>query len=299
MAQFIGIDWGTSSFRAWLFAKDGRVLQEQRSSHGGMRDVPVGGFPATLRQNLADFPKDLPILMCGMVGARQGWIEAPYVEAPCDLRVVCQHSVTVPHASLNARILPGIAQRIDPPDVMRGEETQLLGLLHDRPGYTGVVCMPGTHAKWVRLENGHVNGFTTVMTGELYAILAEHSLLKHSLKGAKPSGNPASPAFLSGVRRGLAAPEQLSAALFSVRAGDLLHGVEGQAAADTLSGLLIGGEIAGQQVKALDLVASGPLADLYAAAFTVAEIAFTTVDADSLGREGLLYAFPLISEFTP
>lgn len=304
--SFIGVDWGTSSFRAWAFAADGTVLAERKASAGGMRDVAPGGFPAALSEHLAALSTSLgqsvtglPVVLCGMVGARQGWIEARYVAAPCTIGAIWQQSVTPPADGLpdgfQGRILPGVAQHGDEPDVMRGEETQLLGLLDAEPGYNGVVCMPGTHAKWVSLSEGRVTGFATAMTGELYAVISEHSVLRHSIDGNRPSGDPASPAFIAGLKRGLAAPDRLTGLLFGVRAGDLLAGVHGQAAADVLSGLLIGAELGGQTKNltpgaTVGLVASGTLADLYSAGLALAGTPARLLDADTLVRAGLTHA---------
>ena len=121
-----------------------------------------------------------------MAGARQGWMEAPYLDAPADLGDLCASAVSpaMPEARWSARILPGICQRqAGAEDVMRGEETQLLGLGTLLPGFDGTVCMPGTHSKWVRLAGRRVECFATAMTGELFEVLRTHSVLRHSLAG--------------------------------------------------------------------------------------------------------------------
>ena len=290
-------DWGTSSLRVWALSATGSVLGERRSDEG-MGRLRLGDFEPALRRHLAALPLDrapvpLPVVLCGMVGARQGWREAPYVDVPADTLAICDRALAVPAAGLDVRILPGLADRRDGlEDVMRGEETQLLGLFQREPELSGLVCMPGTHSKWVRLETGRVTGFSTMMTGELFALLGQHSVLRHSLNGDAGSGAPDSAAFLRGVARGLAEPGRLISALFGVRAATLLHGTTGAAAADMLSGLLIGAEIAGGATHAssVTLVAEGALAALYARALALAGHAVHSVDAAATTRRGLLLA---------
>ncbi len=301
-ADFVAVDWGTSSLRAWAMAADGSVVAETRSADG-MGTLTPDGFEPVLRARLADLAPaighlaaPLPVLLCGMVGARQGWREAPYAAVPAGLDAIADATVALDVAGLDARILPGLCRR-DParPDVMRGEETQLLGLVLADADATGAVCMPGTHSKWVRLEAGRVVDFATVMTGELFAVVAGHSILRHTLAGSTGSGDPASPAFLAGLRTGLEAPELLPARLFSIRAESLLFGAEAEASADRLSGLLIGAEI-GAGLSAfgangpVTLVASGRHARLYGAAFEVAGRPAPLVDADAAVRAGLTHA---------
>lgn len=292
----VAADWGTSSLRVWALSSAGSVLAERRSDEGMARLQPKG-FEPVLREHLAAFGlegKALPVVLCGMVGARQGWREAGYVDVPARLGALCARALAVSAAALDVRILPGLANRQDGrDDVMRGEETQLLGLLQAEPSLSGLVCLPGTHSKWVRLQDGAVLGFSTAMTGELFAVLSQHSVLRHSLDGAGPSGDPDSPAFLRGVARGLAEPERLTAMLFGVRAATMLHGTSGTAAADMLSGLLIGAEIAGAGAAPgtpLTLVAGGSLAALYGRALALAGHAPRVVDAEGAVQRGLWLA---------
>ena len=292
----VAADWGTSSLRVWALSSAGSVLGERRSDEGMARLQPEG-FEPVLRRHLAVFGLEgeaLPVVLCGMVGARQGWREAGYVDVPARLGALCARALAVPAAALDVRILPGLANRQDGrDDVMRGEETQLLGLLQAEPSLSGLVCLPGTHSKWVRMQDGEVLGFSTAMTGELFAVLSQHSVLRHSLDGAGPGGDPDSPAFLQGVARGLAEPERLTAMLFGVRAATMLHGTAGTAAADMLSGLLIGAEIAGAGADPgtpLTLVAGGSLAALYGRALALAGHAARVMDAEGAVQRGLWLA---------
>ena len=296
-AAFVAADWGTSSLRVWALSAGGVVLAERRSDEGMARLDPAAFEPA-LRRHLQAMvpaaPDGLPVVLCGMAGARQGWRDAGYVDVPAAPAAICSRALAVAAPGLDVRILPGLAdRRPGREDVMRGEETQLLGLLLDAPAQTGLVCLPGTHSKWVQLEAGRVAAFSTAMTGEVFALLSRQSVLQHSLQGAAPSGDPDSPAFLGGVARGLAEPARLLAALFGVRAASLLRDVPGQAAADTLSGLLIGAEIAAAGAAPgarVTLVASGSLAALYRRALQGAGLDVTAVDAVTAVQRGLMAA---------
>ena len=286
---FVAGDWGTSSLRLWLCAADGTVLAQRQSAEGMGRLTP-GEFEPALRRHLDAFPLPLPrlapVVLCGMVGARQGWREAAYVSIPAGVETVCAGALPVAADGLDVRILPGLASR-EPgaEDVIRGEETQLLGLLRQQPGLDGTVCLPGTHAKWVRLEAGRIAGFHTAMTGELFALLRDGSVLRHSMAAA---ADPASSdGFARGVRQSLQHPERLVAALFRVRAAALLNGATD--GSDVLSGLLIGAEIAALAggTGPVTLVAGGPLGESYRRALTLAGRTVHGVDATAVTLAGL------------
>ena len=150
---YVAVDWGTSSFRLWLIDRAGEVLAERRSDEG-MLAAAKAGFPAVLQSHLVaiEAPDHLPVLVCGMAGARQGWVEAGYVDTPARLSAILKQAARVSGEARDIRILPGIAQRdAKAPDVMRGEETQLLGALGLDAAGEALVCMPGTHSKWVRV----------------------------------------------------------------------------------------------------------------------------------------------------
>src|SRR5262245_686988 len=239
--DFVAVDWGTSSFRGWLVSADGAVLAESRGGEGMLHCVGAG-FAPVLRDHLARLgaPDGMPVLICGMAGARQGWAEAPYLKTPTRLDALHESAIRI-DAPGDVRILPGIAQaRAEQPDVMRGEETQLLGVTG--PGFTGVVCIPGTHSKWIRIEAGAVVEFSTYMTGELFSVISQHSILTHAVEAAASpaDGGP----FRDGLARALAEPTALTASLFRLRAAQLLGFEERIDGAARLSGLLIGSEIA-------------------------------------------------------
>ncbi len=283
-------DWGTSNLRLWLLAADGTPLKEIRSEEGltKVADRNFAGVLDRLLSGLGAAP-DLPVVICGMAGSRQGWIEAPYVETPAVLDEVLLHAIRAPHPVRDVRILPGIAQKDSgQPDVMRGEETQLLGLGNFSGGQT--VCMPGTHSKWVSLDGRRVTGFTTFLTGELFNLFSTNSLLRHSVDPtARVTQDDAD--FLQACRDLTEAPDQLPARLFSIRAASLLKGLTPPRASAVLSGTLIGAEIGAARKSFpagnLILVGSGQLGKLYEAALAMAGFIVETADAEVLVRAGL------------
>jgi len=229
------VDWGTSSFRLWLLDSDGTVLAEARSDEGMMRAREVG-FGSVLDRHLAETgaPGDLPAIVCGMAGARQGWREAVYLDAPAALDRLAAAAISVEAGGRDVRILPGICQRdAEWPDVMRGEETQLLGAVAGGLG-AGLVCMPGTHSKWVELREGAVERFATFMTGDIYAAMAGHSILKLAVEG-QPEADARDPAFAEAVLFAAHNPQLAAARLFGIRAGPLLGLREPDKAASLLS----------------------------------------------------------------
>ncbi|CAD7048265.1 2-dehydro-3-deoxygalactonokinase [Pseudorhizobium endolithicum] len=292
---YAAVDWGTSSFRLWLMDEAGGVLAERRSGEG-MTSAAKTGFSAVLQHHLqaVEAPANLSVIVCGMAGARQGWIEAGYVDVPALLPAVLRGAVKVPGENAPVYILPGLAQRAaEAPDVMRGEETQLLGALDGAAQSAHqVVCMPGTHSKWVQVSGQTVSGFSTYMTGELFEVTSKHSVLAHSLADAEPFAGDR-PVFVEAVRAAFEAPQRLTNLLFTVRAGMLLAGLAPTDAAARLSGTLIGAEIAGglssagSRPSSIRLVASGRLRDLYEGAFDALSLPFSTINADDAVRTGL------------
>lgn len=185
---FIAVDWGTTSFRLWLLSRSGAVLAERRSAEG-MTTAMRTGFAEVLQSHLDAIgaPDNLPVLVCGMAGARQGWVEAGYIDVPASLSAVLDGAVRVPGQARDVRILPGLAQRDkNAPDVMRGEETQLLGALASADAGEKLVCMPGTHSKWVTVKGGDVTGFATFMTGELFEVISKQTILSMRWPRPKP-----------------------------------------------------------------------------------------------------------------
>lgn len=284
-------DWGTSSFRLWLLDREGRVLGERRSDEG-MARAGERGFAAILEDHLDALgaPAGLPVVVCGMAGARQGWREAPYAGTPASLDTLADGAVEVPETKRRVLIMPGVAQRDGGRfDVMRGEETQLMGLTASGVA-TGLVCLPGTHSKWARLGDGRIEGFSTFMTGELFGLLADRSILRHAVAGAGAAMDRE--AFLGGVGDALEAPGRITSLLFGLRAASLLSDASPGASRARLSGLLVGLEIAGArdlhgEGGAVTLLSSGSLGEAYAAALGHAGHEVATADAGAAVRRGL------------
>lgn len=292
-------DWGTSSFRLWLVSEEGTILGERRGGEGmATAGQKQGGFAGVLDRHLAALaaPADIAVVACGMVGAKQGWVEAPYVETPADPGTLAAGAVQVPDAGRPVFILPGVCQRNPQAfDVMRGEETQILGLETLRGEGRELVCLPGTHSKWVSLDQGRLAGFATFVTGDLFAAIAGHTILKHSVAPGDERFDET--AFERAVRAGFERPAEFSNRLFAIRAGGLLSPDDAPHGASTLSGLLIGLELAGAASRfgGLDghvvrLVASGPLAERYRAAFATLGLGATEEDGEAAVRRGLLAA---------
>lgn len=283
------VDWGTSSFRLWLLARDGTALAGRHGADGMMAAIEAG-FAVVLDRHLAELgAADLPVVICGMAGAKQGWKEAPYLDTPAELAALAGASVRVEGTRREVRILPGIAQRdAARPDVMRGEETQLSGLAAEGVA-SGLVCLPGTHSKWARLQDGRVQAFSTFMTGEMFAALSGHTILRLAIGGSDhvPAGDPA---FLAAVREAAAAPAAVANQLFAIRAAPLLGFAARGAAA--LSGALIGLELAGARSRhgterEVALVSSGALGELYRAALGELGFAVRAFDSEAAARKGL------------
>ena len=293
---FAAVDWGTTSFRLWLLAEDGGVVAERRSGEG-LTSLTREAFAGVLERHLeaAGASTSLPVVICGMAGSRQGWIEARYLDLPARLDDIVDNAVAAPGTNRRVLILPGLAQRVEErADVIRGEETQLIGAAtrFGAAGASGIYCMPGTHSKWVRTQEGRVTGFSTYMTGELFSVMAAHSILAHTVAGAET--DPDLPAFAEAVVAGHGDPARLTNQLFSIRGRQLLFGETPEAASARLSGFIIGAELAGSGCTegggAVRLIASGRLAALYRSAFAAIGVSVDEIDADEAVRLGLAQA---------
>src|SRR6266702_1592952 len=291
-AEYVAVDWGTSSFRLWLIDRAGSVLAERRSGEG-MMAAAKPGFAAVLQSHLdaVGAASDLPVVICGMAGARQGWVEAGYIDTQAHVASILDRAVPVSGQSRDIRILPGIAQR-DPkaPDVMRGEETQLLGALGTGAAGEAIVCIPGTHSKWVRVSGGTVERFATFMTGELFSVISRETILSHAVAGADEAED--NEAFKSAVVAAFKTPALAANLLFQVRSSQLLYDGSASAARERISGTLIGIELAAglagdQARRGVTLIASGRLQVLYRLAFDTLSVAVQSIDAEEAVRRGL------------
>ncbi|AYF04107.1 2-keto-3-deoxy-galactonokinase (plasmid) [Paracoccus yeei] len=232
----IALDWGTTALRGWLLDRKGAVLAQARAARGLMQ-IADGDFAGAFDALTRDWP-DLPAIASGMVGSASGWVETPYAACPAGPDDLARGLVQVPGCAL--WIVPGVRQPAPAPDVMRGEETEIVGALALRPDLAAGarILLPGTHSKWACVADGAIQGFTTFMTGELFAVLRDHSILGRGLSPATGGGA----AFLAGVdavREGGA----LAPLLFQTRARRLAGDLTDAEALDFLSGLLIGDEL--------------------------------------------------------
>jgi len=259
-AQLIALDWGTTSLRAYKLAADGVVL-EQRALSSGIMQLPktpriihgrecADGFELAFDQACGDWldaQPDLPVIACGMVGSAQGWREAAYCETPADVANLGKSLQTVVSLrGTTVHIVPGVIQRSRLPNVMRGEETQVLGVLQQLPAEAGadlLIGLPGSHSKWVEVVDGCITHFDTFMTGEVFAVLSEHSILGRT---QQPSVTFEAQAFDRGVQVALSADGGLGvlSTVFSARTLGLTGELSPSLQADYLSGLMIGHELA-------------------------------------------------------
>lgn len=294
-AKWIAADWGTSNLRVWAMGADG-VPQAEAGSDEGMGKLAPEAFEPALLRLIEPWlgPGVTPVIACGMVGARQGWTEARYRSVPCT--PVDPAAMTPPPTKdprISVRIAPGLSQA-QPADVMRGEETQIAGALALNPGFDGVLCLPGTHSKWVHVSAGEVVSFQTFMTGELFDLISRQSVLRHGMQGEGSDDA----AFDAAVSDALSRPEKIGARLFSLRAEGLLAGLTAAAARSRLSGLLIGMELAaarpywlGQPVA---LIGSPRLSAAYARALAAQGVTARPLDGTACTLAGLtsLYRSP-------
>jgi 2-dehydro-3-deoxygalactonokinase len=236
----IGIDWGTTSFRAFRVGRDGEI-RDRRVAPKGILNVPDGRFGDTLREEIGPWlaAGEDRVLLCGMIGSRQGWKEAPYLGCPAGPSELAAALVDIGFDWARVKLVPGLSgfDSSGVADVMRGEETQVLGVpLLLRDG--GIACLPGTHSKWVQLQAGRIVGFTTHMTGEVFAALRGHTILARLMRDGPSDGAP----FDAGVARS-ADPGGLLHHVFGVRALALAGRLTESEAPAYLSGILVGHEV--------------------------------------------------------
>jgi 2-dehydro-3-deoxygalactonokinase len=234
--RLVALDWGTSALRAWLLGDDGAVIAE-KSAPLGILKVPNGDFAATFRDVCGEWrAQGVPAIASGMIGSRQGWVEAPYVACPAGFDALAQGLV---RTDAGLAIVPGVrcADLGGVADVMRGEETQVFGALD---GPEGLYVLPGTHSKWVTVAEDRIAAFATYMTGELFAVLREHSILGRTMAAGAPH---APEAFRRGWETGLGGDGALLHRLFGARTLALFDALSADETPSYLSGLLIGDEV--------------------------------------------------------
>jgi 2-dehydro-3-deoxygalactonokinase len=244
-AQLIGLDWGTTSFRGYLIGGEGRILARIAEPQG-ILNVPNGDFAGAFGRLVGPWLSqhgNLPVIASGMIGSRQGWYEAPYVECPAAAAQIAGRLVAVgAPEGRQVWLVPGLSYvgKDGVPDVMRGEETQIIGCLQADAAGRRIFLLPGTHSKWVLVEGDRILRFATFMTGELFAVLRAHSILGRLMQGEAMDAA----AFRRGLERASGADHGLLRSLFSVRTLGLFDRLPAAGLASYLSGLLVGSELA-------------------------------------------------------
>src|SRR6266702_4995880 len=295
--RFIAGDWGTSHLRLFLCDDTGAVLE----SASGPGAADSGGQFATVFDSLlakwTPDPQGLLAVLCGMVGSSIGWIQAPYLACPARPEDIATSCATLREGRI--RIIPGLScrNRFDAPDFMRGEETQILGAMELKPALRQgrrLLCLPGTHTKWVMLEDGAVIEFLTAPTGELFTLLRDRSVL---VREPGSAADPSTPAFKLGLAQVDRFPQaQILHRLFECRSRSLDGELAPHEAASFLSGLLIASDIAGALdvfanslvVHAVHLIGSPQLMELYAAGLALQRYETSSTDGGFAAVAGLL-----------
>lgn len=290
----IAVDWGTSRLRAMLLAADGTPVVEAESDDG-IGALAAGQHEAAFERLVADWPA-VPAIMAGMIGSRQGWREAPYVACPATPAAIAADLLRFETGrGRPVAIVPGVMVRAADRDgdVIRGEETQMVGLLGRPGGFDGLAILPGTHSKWATISGGAIADFQTFLTGELFGLLAGQSFLRHSV-AADGGDLSVLPDFALGVRRTVVEGLPFLSGIFSVRVRQLLDDVDPRDNRAYLSGLVIGGEIAAARAagrlsdgEAVGIVGARSLARAYRKAFEIAGHPPETLDGSAMVVAGL------------
>ncbi|MCA1936187.1 MAG: 2-dehydro-3-deoxygalactonokinase [Asticcacaulis sp.] len=288
--SLIAADWGTTNFRLFLYDEAGQVIA-RHAANIGLKNLGVLSFEQALLSVLkGDFAglEHLPFLLSGMVGSRQGWVEAPYAACPASLQTLADGLVKAP-SDLDVAIVPGLFAESPGTgllNVMRGEETQIFGILQSDPS-DGFFVLPGTHSKWALVRGGKIESFSTHMTGEMFQVLKAHSILGLLMENSTDNEE----VFLKGVERGMYNRAFLSV-IFSVRTEALFNHIAPEHLATYLSGILIGAEIVAELERhgksPVRLVGDGALVDLYEKALAFAGFTdVTRFDGNAASESGL------------
>lgn len=296
---WIAADWGTTHLRLWAMAADGQTLANKHST-AGMGKLQAHQYEGVLLGLVSEWLSEgdcLPVLICGAAGARQGWQEAPYMSLPLTLPYPAQPiRVTTADPRIAVHILPGLKQ-LDPPDVMRGEETQIAGFCAENPTFSGVLVLPGTHSKWVQIHASRVQATATCLSGELFQLLAEQSLLRHSVGSHEAGHDGVQAEFETAFLMALEQPAGFSERLFAIRAAHLLNNTPAAIARAHLSANVLALEMAAMRERflrirpAIALIGSPTLVTLYAQALHLAGYPASQHSGDTLVLAGLRAAY--------
>ena len=292
----IAADWGTSNLRIWGIDHRGQIIDTINNGKGMASLIPSEFEPYLISLIESWLPKEgnakCPIIICGMAGAKNGWKEAAYLKAPCppiNKKKIIQ--VETDDQRISVSIVPGIMQK-SPPDVMRGEETQIAGYLSKNPDFDGIICLPGTHTKWAHISANEIVSFKTFMTGEIFLSLSERSILKTSVQ----SNDFDSTSFLEAFEDTYSNPALLSSKLFGLRAADLLENTSTKFLKSKLSGYLIGCELAGAKSYWLGqniiMIGNNDLCILYQKALKKLGLNATIENTQNVTLNGLKQVIP-------
>ena len=287
MSRWIAVDWGTSFFRAYLIENE--LVSDKIETSDGMKFIQQNDFEKkfiSLIEKWLIKGQVVEVLASGMLGARQGWMEAPYEKTPCNLNNINYVSPLVNDDRFSLKIFSGVSQ-INPPDVMRGEETQVAGFFNQNLNFKGSVCLPGTHSKWIKVKNGLIEHFKTYMSGELFEVIKKNTVLTHSLMSEKIDKKE----FLNSANKIFQNPEYLTSALFQIRADDLINSRGPEIYNSRLSGYLLGIELLGAreywEKKDIALIGGEKVMELYASLLEDKVLTLKKFSAEDMVLEGL------------
>ena len=287
MSRWIAVDWGTSFFRAYLIEDE--LVSDKIETSDGMKFIQQNNFEKkfiSLIEKWLIRDHVVEVFASGMLGARQGWMEAPYEKTPCNLNKINNVSPIVKDNRFSLKIFSGVSQ-INPPDVMRGEETQVAGFFYKNLNFKGSICLPGTHSKWVKVKNGLIEHFKTYMSGELFEVIKKNTVLTHSLMSEKIDKKE----LLNSANKIFKNPENLTRALFQIRADDLINSRKPEIYNSRLSGYLLGIELLGVreywEKRDIALIGGEKVMELYESLLEDKVLTLKKFSAEDMVLEGL------------
>ena len=287
MSRWIAVDWGTSFFRAYLIEDE--LVSDKIETSDGMKFIQQNDFEKkfiSLIEKWLIKGQVVEVLASGMLGARQGWMEAPYEKTPCNLNNINYVSPLLNDDRFSLKIFSGVSQ-INPPDVMRGEETQVVGFFNQNLNFNGSVCLPGTHSKWIKVKNGLIEHFKTYMSGELFEVIKNNTVLTHSLMSEKIDKKE----LLNSANKIFQNPKYLTSALFQIRADDLINSRGPEIYNSRLSGYLLGIELLGAkehwEKRDIALIGGEKVMELYESLLEDKVLTIKKFSAEDMVLEGL------------